>query len=168
MRGWIAIVLLSIVQLGSGCWPGRCSGALRGTPRVNFTGEHAPCTDGPACAEPISAEMGFHQSGDFARVDDPSSLVGEAGLDAQSWFLVDEHDAVIASRIAASQHDSAHSCASAIGFSLQPEAPLEPGVYRLVLLVERVRWPVLRGGVELSSWAGEAAIVQYYRVDAAP
>jgi len=131
---------------------------------VELTGEHAPCTSGPACAESITAEQGFHQKADYQRVDDPAVLLAAAGIGSQTWFLVDEHDAVVASRIEAIQHRSAHSCASAAGFNLLPEAPLEPGVYRLVLLVDRLSWPLLRGRVELSSWAGEAALVQYYRV----
>ena len=138
--------------------------ALRGTPMVHFTGDHAPCTEGPACAERLEPDAGFHQRGDFARVDDPSALVAKAGMDAGSWFLVDESGATIPATIRAVQHDSAHSCASAIGFELVPELDLAPGVYRLVLLVEQVRWPVLRQGVALTSWDGQPAIVQYYRV----
>jgi hypothetical protein len=153
------------LELTSGCWPGRCGGALRGTPMVGFTGEHAPCTEGPSCAEVIPPERGFHQKGDYARVDDPAVLLGEAGIDAQTWFLLDERDAIVTSRIDAFQHNSAHSCASAIGFNLQPEAPLEPGVYRLVLLIDRLHWPLLRGDVAMSSHRGEAALVQFYRVD---
>ncbi|MFO7567414.1 MAG: hypothetical protein R6X02_32525 [Enhygromyxa sp.] len=161
---WIAAALL--LGSASGCWPGRCGGALRGTPMVAFTGEHAPCTEGPSCAELISPERGFRQKGDYARVDDPSVLLAESGVDSRTWFLVDERDAIVPSRVEAIQHSSAHSCASAVGFELRPDAPLEPGVYRLVLLVERVRWPLLRGSVALSSWAGEPALVQYYRVEA--
>lgn len=159
------LLVVALAVSAVGCWPGRCGGALRGTPMVHFTGEHTPCTEGPACAERIEPDAGFHQRGDFARVDAPSTLVAEAGLDAATWFLVDERGAALPGRITAVQHDSAHSCASAIGFDLAPEAALEPGVYRLVLLVDRVRWQVLRQGVALTSWDGEAAIVQYYRVD---
>jgi hypothetical protein len=132
---------------------------------VAFTGEHAPCTEGPSCAEVIAAEQGFHQKADYARVDDLAVLLAESGIDAQTWFLVDERDAIVASRIEPIQHSSAHSCASAVGFNLLPEVPLEPGVYRLVLLVDRVRWPLLRGSVALSSYRGEPALVQFYRVD---
>lgn len=159
-----SLLLVALALLASGCWPGRCGGALRGTPMVHFTGEHAPCTTGPECAEPIEPETGFHQRGDFARVDDPSALISESGLDAESWFLVDQSGARIPARVSAVQHGSAHSCASAIGFDLEPERALAPGVYRLVLLVERVRWPVLRQGVALTSWEGQPAVVQFYEV----
>jgi hypothetical protein len=166
MTGCIRLGLLTSLLLAlGGCWPGRCGGALRGTPMVSFTGEHAPCTEGPACAERISPEASFHQRGDFARVEDPATLVAESGLTADSWFLVDEDGVVIPSHIEPTQHASAHSCASAVGFDLVVDAPLEPGVYRLVLLTERVRWPVLRQGIPASSWAGEPAVVQYYRVE---
>jgi hypothetical protein len=161
------LLSLSLLAPLAGCWPGRCGGALRGTPRVTFTGEAAVCTEGPACAEEIPAEASFHQGGDFARVEDPGVLVGESGLSAESWFLADEAGVVIASHIVPEQHESAHSCASAVGFDLVVDAPLAPGVYRLVLMVDRVRWPVLRHGVALSSWDGERAIVQYYRVSPA-
>jgi len=165
MRGfWRWVVPVLVLELASGCWPGRCGGALRGTPAVAFTGEHSPCTEGPSCAEVISADQGFHQNADSERVEDPSTLLAASGLDPQTWFLVDERGTVIPSRIDATQHDSAHSCASAAGFTLRPESPLEPGVYRLVLLVERVHWPILRGDVAMSSWEGEAALVQFYRV----
>ena len=132
---------------------------------VRFTGDHAPCTAGPACAESIPSDIAFHQRGDFARVDEPSTLLGSAGLDAQAWFLVDADGSRISSRIDALQHDSAHSCASAVGFELRPELALAPGVYRLVLLVDRVAWPVLSQGVDVGSWEGERAIVQFYRVE---
>jgi hypothetical protein len=164
MRGaWIVAVI--VLVLDSGCWPGRCGGALRGTPRVTFTGERSQCTDGPSCAELISSEQSFHQSADSDLVDDPVVLLERAGLDANSWFLVDERGELVPSRIEAVQHTSAHSCASAAGFVLQPLAPLEAGDYRLVLLVERVKWPLLRGNVSLSSWGSEPALVQFYRVD---
>lgn len=165
MRGYaIGLMLVGVLQLASACWPGRCGGALRGTPTVTFVGDRSPCTDGPECAQPITPEQSFHQNADSSRVEDPSTLITAAGLDASTWFLIDERDSVIASRIEALQHESAHSCASAAGFVLRPAAPLEPGVYRLVLLVERVKWPLLRQGVALSSWAGEPALVQFYRV----
>jgi hypothetical protein len=161
---WAALAPTLALVLATGCWPGRCGGALRGTPTVTFTGEHTPCTAGPSCAEPITATQSFHQNADSERVDDPTTLIAASGLDPQSWFLVDEQGVVVPSRIAAQQHESAHSCASAAGFVLQPEASLAPGSYRLVLLVERVHWPLLRGDVALSSWAGEPALVQHYRV----
>jgi hypothetical protein len=161
----IALLALAMPVALGGCWPGRCGGALRGTPRVGFGGEQQPCSAGPTCAEAIDADHGFHQKADFRRVEDPAALLEESGINARSWFLVDERGAAIPSQIEPIQHESAHSCASAAGFNLQPEAPLEPGVYRLVLLVERVRWPLLRGEVELGSYAGEPALVQYYRVD---
>jgi hypothetical protein len=93
-------------------------------------------------------------------------LLQASAIGPESWFLVDEHESVVPSQITAIQHDSAHSCASAIGFDLVPNAPLRPGVYRLVLLTERINWSVIRFGVELSSYAGEPAIVQFYRVSA--
>ena len=163
LRAWLGLVAL--ILFTSGCWPGRCGGALRGTPMVSFAGDHAPCTEGPQCAELIAADSGFHQRGDFARVDDPSSLLSSSGLAASSWFLVGEDDAPISSRIEAMQHASAHSCASAVGFDLVPEAPLPPGVYRLVLLVDRIHWSVLPQGVDVGTWEGEDAIVQFYRVE---
>ncbi|PRQ09235.1 hypothetical protein [Enhygromyxa salina] len=158
------VIATALLGFASGCWPGRCAGVLRGTPRVSFTGEHQPCTDGPACAEEISPEQGFHQNGDFARVEDPAVLLESAAIGPQSWFLVDEAGAVMPSQITAMQHGSAHSCASAIGFDLVPNDPLAPGVYRLVLMTDRLEWSVLKLGVDASSYAGEPAIVQYYRV----
>jgi hypothetical protein len=158
---WLLAVLP--VLLG-GCWPGRCGGALRGTPRVHFGEDHAPCTRGSVCAEVVSPDVRFRQGGDFARVDDLATLLASSGLDATTWFLVDQYDSVVASRIEPKQHSAAHSCASAIGFELIPEAPLAGGEYRLVLLVERISWPVLRQGTELTLWNGEPAIVQFYQV----
>lgn len=164
-----AVGLAALVGLAlPGCWPGRCGGALRGTPMVSFAGGHAPCTEGPACAELVGPEVGFHQKGDFARVDEPEQLIASAGLSGETWFLVDASGARIASSITPQQHSSAHSCASAVGFDLRPDAALEPGVYRLVLLVDRVNWPLLRQGVDLSSWEGERALIQFYRVEAPP
>lgn len=161
------VVFTTLITIAPGCWPGRCGGVLRGTPAVTFVGERQTCTEGPACAEPISPDQGFHQNGDFARVDAPEVLLEASGIGPESWFLVDQAGTLVPSRITASQHDSAHSCASAIGFDLVPDAPLAPGVYRLVILSERLEWSILRGGVESSTYAGEPAIVQYYRVPAA-
>jgi hypothetical protein len=158
------LALTSLLAVVPGCWPGRCGGVLRGTPAIVFTGEHQPCTSGPDCAEPITPAQGFHQNGDFARVESPQELLDASAIGPESWFLVDEAGAVIPSQITAMQHNSAHSCASAIGFDLVPDAPLAPGVVRLVLLTDRLNWSILKFGVDASSYAGEPAIVQYYRV----
>lgn len=167
LRSSIAgVVIAAMLSLtASGCFPGRCEGALRGTPLVLLTMDAKVCTGGPACAESISTTPTFHQNGDYQTIDDPNKLLALSGLSAATWFLVDANGTVVPSHITPSYNKNAHGCASAATFVLSPKAPLAPGFYRIVMLHEKLRWDVLRKGVAVSRWGNEPAIVQFYRVD---
>jgi hypothetical protein len=161
---WITAAL--VLALETGC--GRCGGALRGP--------HTTCTAGPACATPMEAEQQFVLVADFGQVKNydewqvQERLLEESGIGPQSWFLVDEQGTVVPSRIHAQQYRRTcgfaprFRCEASTIFVLIPEAPLELGVHRLVLLVERVHWPLLDDD-SLSSWNDEPALVLFYRIE---
>jgi hypothetical protein len=157
-----SLVLVAFVSIMGGCG-GECDGALRGAP--SYAGQTEPCTEGAACATPLRPEPRFSQNADHAYVDDSERLLDEANMTPDTWFLLDEMDEQVASEIGVFVNDTAHSCASAVTFTLEPLEPLEPGVYRLVLLTEEVAWPQARKDVEETDFEGTRAIVHWYRVE---
>jgi hypothetical protein len=168
LRGIMVVVRraslwLTAIGLATGGCGGECDGALRGAPRSSGKD---PCTEGPGCAVVISAEPRFSQNADHAYVDDPERLLEEANLTTETWFLLDEMDGHVESELEARANDTAHSCASLVTFTLEPLEPLEPGVYRMVLLTGALAWSQARKDVQETTFEGTRAIVQYYRVEA--
>ena len=156
-----ASLMLIAIGVLHGCG-GECDGALRGPPR--YAGRMNPCMTGPACAETIPPQPRFSQNADHAYVDDPKRLLEASNLTEDTWFLLDELDDRIESVVEAQANDTAHSCASLVTFTLAPLEPLEPGVYRLVLLTGELAWPQALKNVKESTFEGTRAIVHYYRV----
>jgi len=146
----------------AGC--GHCDGALRmmrSQLAELYTWPQKP--DRRPAAEPVAIEVN-----DSFRIvaDGPLSqseeLLASSGIDSSAWFLVDQSTG---KRVAAeiSADSGGHMCLNGVGFNLKPQEPLAPGSYLLVLLLDRVKWPLVEEA-ERRSYQGRPAMTRRYLV----
>ena len=157
LAGGLAVLLL--LAGSAGCWPGRCDGAFRAL----FAHGAARGAAGPG-APPASIVPGasFTLNADSQRRS-AAELLAASGIGAESYFLEGPGGSRVPATIEAVPITSAHSCASAATFTLRPLAPLTPGDYTLVVLIDATRWPAVYSG-DVETFRGRPALVRRYRV----
>jgi hypothetical protein len=153
---------LGLATAGSGC--GRCGGAIR---QLRVYSVEACGSD--ECREEngvvrVGPDMNVRIVGDGPN-EDSSALLADSGIGPASFFLLDDDDARVAVTIAGDA--GGHSCRNGVGFGLQPDAPLPPGAYTLVLLIDDLDWPLV-GGAATQTYEGRSAFVRELEVVAAP
>lgn len=93
----------------------------------------------------------------------PAELLARSKVTAQMFFIVGPGGRVPGG-IQARYVESAHSCASAASFTLQPSAPLASGDYTVVILLDDAGWPAVFDG-DVTTYEGKRALVRRYRVE---
>lgn len=147
---FLGVALFALV----GCFPGHCDGAFRA---LRSNGE----VFGEAQTK-IAATESFTLAADFEQAT-PEQLLAHSKVSAQSFFVVGPSGRVDA-EVSAQSFTGAHSCANAASFKLTPKAPLAPGEYTVVLLLDEVAWPSIDDD-HLATWEGKRALVRHYRVE---
>jgi hypothetical protein len=145
MLRWLALVI-AMVGLPA-CWPGHCSGAIRG---VNPETED---TFPPDSFWFITVDTGEK---------DPAVLLAKSGMTSSTVVLEGPQGPVpidLTPQIAS----AAHSCAGAGSIHVQPRAPLPPGDYSLVIVLDQIPFPALSND-DVHTWHGHRAIVRTYHV----
>ncbi len=132
--GWLVI--------GAAGWAGcgHCDGGIRGMDG----GEVAP-----------DATFSILADGPGSMTSD--ELLADAGIDAETWFLLDDTGAVVPSAVFGDW--GGHSCLNGNTFTLAPDAPLAPGAYTLVLRVDALAWDYIGEEDALDTYEGEPALV---------
>lgn len=129
------------------CWPGHCGGAIRG---VN-----------PEPGEPFAATSYWWLNVDTGEKSGPA-LLAASKITAENVLLAGPQGRIsvdLDARIAT----SAHSCASAGSIEIKPRAPLVPGDYTLVILLDQIAFPAIDDD-DVGTWQGHRAIVRRYQV----
>lgn len=90
-------------------------------------------------------------------------LVADAGIDAEAWFLLDAAGEPVPATISGDW--GGHSCFEGNTFTLVPDAPLAPGDYTLVLILDAIAWDYLGDEGAVETWDGERALVEAVTVE---
>jgi len=123
-----------------------------------------------ACdSSPCEAEDGvFHVTNDLRlRIvadgpnDDSESLLADAGITPNNFFMLDADDAIVATTL--SGNAGGHVCRNGVNFGLEPDEDLAPGAYTVVLITSDLAWPLL-GSPSLQTYEGKAAFVRKLHV----
>lgn len=155
MRWWLATFALSASVVA--CYPGKCNGGIgRPAPFASQQGE--PVVElGREGARLITVSL--HCS---TGLKNGSDILEKSSLDPTSVVLQGANGPVPI-KLEAFSNPSAHSCAGACGLNVSPEAPLEPGDYVFVILLDQAKWPAVDDDA-VSRWQGHPALIQRYHV----
>ncbi|MEZ4453272.1 MAG: Ig-like domain-containing protein [Nannocystaceae bacterium] len=152
-----AAVGLVLLQGSPGC--GHCDGAVR---TLEIRSVDVCGLDECAAADTIQvgADVSFRIVGD-GPADESDALLADSGVSASTFFLLDGADAPVAATVGGDS--GGHICRNGVGFSLQPDAPLAPGTYTLVVDLDGLSWPLV-GGAETQTHEGRRAWVRTIEV----
>lgn len=153
----MGVALLVLAVALPGCFPGNCDGAFRW---LSAAGE--PSETERSRTMPIPPGATFALSSDSAEAT-PAELLERSKVSPATFFLIGPRGRV-AAQIEARYFQSAHSCANAASFTLTPAAPLAPGDYTVVLLIDKASWPAVFDD-DVTTYEGGRALVRRYRVE---
>ena len=160
-RSFLAALVIGALFV-AGC--GHCDGALR-LMRSQRAELYAwpKKADSQKATEPIAiaADDSFRiiADGPLAKSAD---LLTDAGIDSSNWFLIDQSTGKkVPAEITADS--GGHMCLNGVGFNLKPQEPLSPGDYLLVLILDRVNWPLVEKD-ERRSYQGLPAMTRRFVV----
>lgn len=133
--------------------PGRCDGGLRALLPLPFKGQSLAELDRDNAYFAINLDTNLKTG---------TEVLVESGLDSAS-VLLEGPAGRVPLTIDASVNTSAHSCASAGSLTARPVAPLAPGDYTFIVLLDKSRWKPIHDD-DATSWRGQRAMVRTYRV----